>query len=384
MDDYTHIASQTPLRIGICGAARIARKNIAAIQNLSSNCKVVAIASRSLEKADDFYKNHVLDEWKDSVSIMAGADAYDQLINDSNVDALYIPLPVTVKKEWVVKALHAKKHVLCEKPVSTSAADYKELLTIAKQVGRYVMDGTMFIHNNRTQHFLEYIANSDDFGNVIRIDSEFTFRGDEEFFANDIRTTKDGDPYGCIGDLGWYCVRLAQLVFGKVECGQVTRAQTVYWKLNEEGVPIDAQCLVVFQNKENRDSENQEYVLSFHCSFLHPLSQRLSIIGTKQTLEMVDYVIPREGINFWVVHGEDLTVHDTYSIRSSDVMEVPSGPVQEVLMWRNFSKYCREVENYGWCDGEANQVSITSLENQRIVDALMESISLEGKAVSLL
>jgi hypothetical protein len=154
--------------------------------------------------------------------------------------------------------------------------------------------------------------------------------------------------------------------------------------LNEEGVPIDAQCLVVFQNGENRDSENQEYVLSFHCSFLHPLSQRLSIIGTKQTLEMVDYVIPREGINFWVVHGEDLTVNDTYSIRSSDVMEVPSGPVQEVLMWRNFSKYCREVENYGWCDGEANQVSITSLENQRIVDALMESISQEGKAVSLL
>jgi predicted dehydrogenase len=96
MDIYTtNTCSQTPpLRIGICGAARIARKNIAAIQNLSSNCKVVAIASRSLQKADDFYNNHVLDEWKDSVTILAGADAYDQLINDSNVDALYIPLPV--------------------------------------------------------------------------------------------------------------------------------------------------------------------------------------------------------------------------------------------------------------------------------------------------
>lgn len=248
------------------------------------------------------------------------------------------------------------------------------------------MDGTMFIHNNRTQLFLEYIANSDVFGNVIRIDSEFTFRGDEEFFANDIRTTKDGDPYGCIGDLGWYCVRLAQLVFGKVKCGKVARAQATYWKLNKEGVPIDAQCLVVFKGEKDGgagDDENQEYVLSFHCSFLRPLTQRVSIVGTKQTLEMLDYVIPREGINCWVVHGEDLTLHDTYSIRSSDVMEVPSGPVQEVLMWRNFSKYCREVENYGWCDGEANQVSITSLENQRIVDALMESISKDGKVVSL-
>mmetsp|Transcript_11684 Transcript_11684/g.21844 ORF Transcript_11684/g.21844 Transcript_11684/m.21844 type:complete len:409 (+) Transcript_11684:237-1463(+) len=390
LDNTTNTSSQIPLlRIGICGAARIAKKNIAAIQNLSSNCKVVAIASRSLEKVDDFFQHHVWDEWKDCVSIMAGADAYDQLINDSNVDALYVPLPVTVKKEWVIKALHAKKHVLCEKPVSTSAADYQELLSIAKKVGRYIMDGTMFIHNNRTQLFLDYIANSDVFGNVIRINTEFTFRGDEEFFANDIRTTKEGDPYGCIGDLGWYCVRVAQLVFGKVKGGKLTRAQTTYWKLNEEGVPMDAQCLVVFKGENggicggDDDDGDKEYILSFHCSFLHPLTQRVSIVGTKQTLEMLDYVIPKEGVNYWVVHGEDLTLHDTYSIRSSDVMEVPSGPVQEVLMWRNFSKYCREVENYGWCDGEANQVSLTSLENQRIVDALMESMSLDGKAITL-
>jgi predicted dehydrogenase len=290
-----------------------------------------------------------------------------------------------LKKEWVIKALNNKKHVLCEKPVSACVADYEEILNVAKKVNRYVMDGTMFVHNNRTQHFLDYISNHAVFGNVIRINSEFTFRGDEHFFANDIRTTKDGDPYGCIGDLGWYCVRLAQLVFGKVKRGKAVRAQVTYWKMNEQHVPMDAQCLVVFDKEEDGDDDNdeEELVLSFHCSFLHPLSQRVSIVGTKQTLEMVDYVVPREGINHWIVHGEDLTRHDTYSVRTSDVMEVPSGPVQEVLMWRNFSRYCREVESRGWCNGEAEQLSVMSIENQRIVDALMKSISEDGKPIGI-
>jgi predicted dehydrogenase len=287
-----------------------------------------------------------------------------------------------IKKDWIMKALKAKKHVLCEKPVSIAASDYEELLAVAKEAGRYIMDGTMFVHNSRTVHLLEYISREAAFGKVMRINSEFTFRGDEDFFDNDIRTTKNGDPYGCIGDLGWYCVRLAQIVFKKVDCGTVTRAQTTFWELNEEGVPIDAQCMVFFRN-EGADNDIDEQVLSFHCSFIHPLQQRVSIIGTKQSLEMVDYVIPREGSSSWCVHGQDLTVNDEYCVRSSDMVEVPCGSVQEVLMWRNFSKHCRAVERDGWQAEDANVLSAISLQNQKIVDALMESIEQNGKPIRL-
>jgi predicted dehydrogenase len=287
-----------------------------------------------------------------------------------------------IKKDWIMKALKAKKHVLCEKPVSIAASDYEELLAVAKEAGRYIMDGTMFVHNSRTGHLLEYISREAAFGKVMRINSEFTFRGDEDFFDNDIRTTKNGDPYGCIGDLGWYCVRLAQIVFKKVDCGTVTRAQTTFWELNEEGVPIDAQCMVFFRN-EGADNDIDEQVLSFHCSFIHPLQQRVSIIGTKQSLEMVDYVIPREGSSSWCVHGQDLTVNDEYCVRSSDMVEVPCGSVQEVLMWRNFSKHCRAVERDGWQAEDANVLSAISLQNQKIVDALMESIEQNGKPIRL-
>jgi xylose dehydrogenase (NAD/NADP) len=83
-----------PLRVGIMGAAKIARKNIAAIQNQVSNCKIVAIASRSLSKANALHENNVLKEWSQNVEIIAGEDAYERLIEADGVDAVYIPLPV--------------------------------------------------------------------------------------------------------------------------------------------------------------------------------------------------------------------------------------------------------------------------------------------------
>ncbi len=288
------------------------------------------------------------------------------------------------KKEWVIKALQAKKHVLCEKPVATTSLEYQEMLTVAKENNRYIMDGTMFVHNNRTHLMLEYIARHDLFGDVTRINSEFTFMGDENFHNKNIRTTKEGDPHGCIGDLGWYCIRLAQIVYKHTKNGVATSVQTTNWKLNDEGVPIDATCLVFFnQSEDGEDVSSDDNVLSFHCSFLHPLNQRLSICGTIQSLEMKDFVIPKEGVQSWVVHGQSLTVNDKYSVQSYDLMEAPSGPAQEVLMWRNFQSFCRSVEKTGWVNADALDLSNTSLDNQKIVDALVESINLGGTVVTL-
>ncbi len=372
-----------PLRIGILGAARIARKNIAAIQHQVSHCKVTAIASRSLEKAEALKKNHVTENDHQLVKVFAGATAYDEMLQSDLIDAVYIPLPTCLKKEWVLKAIANEKHVLVEKPVATSVEHYEEMIAAAKEVKKFIMDGTMFVHNTRTHHILDYISQEEKFGSITRINSEFTFRGDDDFFANDIRTNKKGDPYGCIGDLGWYCVRLAQLVFHKVGANKLKSAMVANWKLNEEGVPIDATCLVHFHD-DNAEGRDGDRLLSFHCSFIHPLRQRAEICGTKESADISDYVIPKEGPSSFRAHSMKLTQNDTFTVHCGDLIEVPSGPVQEVMMWRNFRKLCKSVEENGWVDdNEASTLTSISSDTQLIMDALMESIRKDGLLVRL-
>jgi hypothetical protein len=65
------------------------------------------------------------------------------------------------------------------------------------------MDGTMYPHHSRTPDVVACARDEAHVGKVDRIETAFSFLGDESFFKNDIRTKKDGDPLGCLGDLGW-------------------------------------------------------------------------------------------------------------------------------------------------------------------------------------
>ena len=74
--------------------------------------------------------------------------------------------------------------------------------------------------------------------------------GDDNFFSNNIRVKKECDPLGCLGDLGWYCVRFGLLVYqshlGQEKC-IVKSVRALDFQLSEEGVPVDATCVVRFQ-----------------------------------------------------------------------------------------------------------------------------------------
>ena len=109
------------INIGILGCAEIARKNIRAIK-LSKHCRLIAIASRSIEKARAFSKENDLDE--DTVKIYGN---YDDLLMDNDVDAIYLPLPTSEHLHWSIKVANAYKHILLEKPCALSSED---LITI--------------------------------------------------------------------------------------------------------------------------------------------------------------------------------------------------------------------------------------------------------------
>src|ERR1700743_2357794 len=97
-----------PLRFGVLGAAKIARSFIAGVAS-SELIDVVAVASRDIEKGRQFASE---------LDVPRTHGSYEALLNAPDIDAVYVPLPNTLHAEWVVHALNAGKHVLCEKPLA--------------------------------------------------------------------------------------------------------------------------------------------------------------------------------------------------------------------------------------------------------------------------
>src|SRR5437764_10077467 len=112
------------VRWGILGAANIARKNWKAISQ-SGNSVVTAVASRSLKGSRKFISECQQEAPMPQVPQAFGS--YEVLLASKEVDAVYIPVPTGIRREWVMRAAQAKKHVLCEKPCAVSVADLEEM-----------------------------------------------------------------------------------------------------------------------------------------------------------------------------------------------------------------------------------------------------------------
>ncbi|MFM7604302.1 MAG: Gfo/Idh/MocA family protein, partial [Prosthecobacter sp.] len=130
--------STTTCRWGILGAAFIARKNWQAIRE-AGNAMLVAVASRDLNRAQAF-----IDECQAQVPhpiVPQAMDSYEALLARRDIDAVYIPLPTGIRKEWVIHAAQAGKHVLVEKPVGCELNDVAEMVAACEKHGVQFMDG---------------------------------------------------------------------------------------------------------------------------------------------------------------------------------------------------------------------------------------------------
>lgn len=191
---------------GIIGCADIAKKFVRSIHQ-SSRGHLVAVGSRTLEKVQQFALETGLTDAR-----LYGS--YQEVLDDPNVQAVYIPLPTTLHLEWVKLAAAAGKHILLEKPVALNAEDFQQMIEVCKQKNVFLMDGTMFMHHPRTLALQEILQNPEA-GKLRRVNACFNFSTDEEFLATNIRVRSDGDPLGVLGDLGWYCIRLGLVAFGR-------------------------------------------------------------------------------------------------------------------------------------------------------------------------
>lgn len=113
------------VKIGILGCANIAeRYAINAFQNIN-NAEVLSIGSRDIEKAKT---------WAEKFGIK-NAESYESLIKNKEIDALYMPLPIGLHKEWILKAAKNGKHILSEKSLASDLKDVKEIIEVCKENG---------------------------------------------------------------------------------------------------------------------------------------------------------------------------------------------------------------------------------------------------------
>lgn len=147
------------VRIGIIGAAEIARKVSRAIA-LAPNATLSAIGSRSVEKAAKFASDN---GFSPQVKIYG---SYEAVLDDPEIDAVYVPLPTSLHLRWAVLAAEKKKHLLLEKPVAPNVAEFDKILEACEANGVQFMDGTMWMHNPRTAKMKEFLSDADQFGQL--------------------------------------------------------------------------------------------------------------------------------------------------------------------------------------------------------------------------
>jgi predicted dehydrogenase len=269
------------IRWGILGAADIARKNWKAIRN-SGNGIVTVVASRSVERAQQF-----IDECQFSAPMggpVKALGSYDDLIQSKDVDAVYIPLPTGSRKTWVFLAATAGKHVVCEKPCAMSMADMRLMIDICRNHRVQFMDGVMFMHSARLQRIRAELE-SQTFGQLKRITSAFSFRGDESFFENNIRMNSGLEPFGVLGDLGWYCIRLALWTMQEQLPTHVTGRILREAAGNDSPAPVPTEFSgeLLFANGVSSN---------FYCSFDSADEQWAIITGSEGIIRLDDFVLP--------------------------------------------------------------------------------------------
>lgn len=193
-------AQTTPLRIGILGAANIARLFVAGVRG-SQRVDVVAVAARDPARAQAFAAE---------TGVPNVHATYVSLLTDPDIDAIYNPLPNSLHAEWSIRALDAGKHVLCEKPLATSAHDARAMFAAAHRNGLCLVEAYPYRAQPQTLRLRELLRDGA-IGHVQTIHASFGFPLAD---ARNIRL----DPQlagGALMDAGCYPVSFVRTVAGE-------------------------------------------------------------------------------------------------------------------------------------------------------------------------
>ena len=153
------------IRWGILGCARITRRGLIPGIMESQSGMLSALASRTPGTAQ---------EWAAEFSVPRSYGSYQELLNDPEIDAVYIPLPNELHKPWVLAAADAGKHVLCEKPLALNAAEARAMVDHCRVRSVVLVEAFMWRHQPRTLDLIERVSRGD-IGELRLVRASFSF-----------------------------------------------------------------------------------------------------------------------------------------------------------------------------------------------------------------
>ncbi|MCD7058322.1 aldo/keto reductase [Pelagibacterium xiamenense] len=340
--------TQAPkIRWGILGPGNIAKAFAGGVLH-SETGELAAIATRNPGRAglaDAFPGARIV-------------DGYHALLDDPEIDAVYIAVPHPYHAQWGIRAAEVGKHVLCEKPMGLSAFEADAMFHAALKAGTFMGEAYMYRLHPQTKKIVDLVT-SGAIGEVRMIKSSFGFAmpkfdPEHRLYANDLAG-------GGILDVGGYPVSMARLIAGAVDGKGVSEPVEVSGSghLGQSGVDEWASAVLKFENG---------IVAEVSCSVSLNQDNVLRILGTTGRIEVKD---------FWFASGHE---------GGTGLIEIvrPDGSRETVEVKEDRWLYSFEVD----AAGEAIRAGKTefaypgmtradSLANLRVMDKWRASIGLE-------
>ncbi|MCR5300861.1 MAG: Gfo/Idh/MocA family oxidoreductase [Lachnospiraceae bacterium] len=316
---------------GVLGTANIARGCTIPGMKEADNCILYAVAGRDEAKAESF---------RSEFGFEKAYTGYDALLEDPDVQAVYIPLPNNLHKEWVIKALIAKKHVLCEKPLALNADEEREMFAEADRNGVILMEAYAYLHTPYISSLRSDIQ-SGVIGDVDYIETAFLTQG----YHDDIRIRKETGG-GALYDLGCYCTTMILSLTDSEPDMVLADAE-----FNDKGVDVFTSALLKFKNGL-RAAFNVGMIFPAGTDARH---DRLYIHGSKGTISS-DVEYNQAGDLCYCVVSDGKKTERKIQARQN---------------------YALEIEQLGRCieNGESAHISADfSIRNAKLLDMILEKI----------
>jgi D-xylose 1-dehydrogenase (NADP+, D-xylono-1,5-lactone-forming) len=246
---------------GLLSTARINQSIIKAAAE-SDLAHVLAVASRDAARAEAYAREH---------GIERSYGSYEALLDDSDVEAVYISLPNAMHGGWTLRALEAGKHVLCEKPFSRHPDEVEQAFDLADSAGLVLSEGFMWRHHPQTAKLVELVADGA-IGPLRVVRAAFSFQLAAVHGAGDARFDPDLDG-GSLMDVGSYCLSAIRLLGGEPE--RLQGQQVV----GPSGVDVCFAASLALPD---------DRLGHFDCGFVLPSRGELEVVGEEASLFVDD------------------------------------------------------------------------------------------------